>query len=365
MKRKLFNLLRVIAVIAVCVLLFQAFTALLSLQYAICPETLSTNTLAAALTCGLVFILLSMPIGACLISRMAGWRLHSLHILFIQITRKDKLRVRFVPRLGYYVHMLPPRIDGTSPWVLRLFAEPFYLTAMSILLALACVMIWHTPVARLFLTLVISCFGGACFILLPSKNDRLLQALRFRRDARCRQAFECAQHISAAVMDKVHLQDMPEAWFPALPAALLDDYFVRYITFQRSSWLIHNEREAEGYEVLLPLLDLTPAPETYTTIAGAILNGAVVEALTDLPPRCLQLLDDPSVKYMTPASWDRAVKMALYARALFLHHSEDEAAALLPEVEKHITPEREEPRRTLLRLQEKAGLIPKEDPHAP
>lgn len=364
MKRKLFNWLRVIAIIAICVLIFQAFTALLSLQYDSCSETLSTNTLAAAYTIGLVLLLLSMPIGACLISRIGGWQLHTLHILFIQVSNKDKLRVRFVPRLGYYARMLPSRIDGASPWVLRLFAEPFYLTAMSMLLALACVITWHTPVAHIFLILSFGCFSGACFILLPSKNDRLLQALRFRRDARYRQAFECAQHISAAGMDKVHLQDMPEDWFPALPAALLDDQFIRYITFQRSSWLIRNERELEGYEALLPLLDLSPAPETYLTIAGAILNGAVVEALHDLPPRCLQLLDDPSVKYMTPANWDRAVKMALYARALFLHQDETEAAALLPEVEKHITPEREEPRRTLRRLQEKAGLVPKEDPHA-
>lgn len=361
MKRKLFNLLRIIAVIAVYALMGYAVMQLLTMQSAASAEACSTNTLAAAYTIGLVLLLLSMPIGACLISRIGGWRLHTLQILFIQITKKDKLRVRFVPRLGYYVHMLPSRIDGASPWVLRLFAEPFYLTAMSMLLALACVMTWHTPVARIFLILSVGCFSGACFILLPTKNDALLQALCLRRDVHCRQAFECAQHISAAVAENISLHDMPEAWFPSLPASLIEDHYVYYVTYHRSGWLIDHERELEGYEALLPLLTLAPAPETYAFIAATILNGAIVEALNDLPPRCLQLLDDPSIKYMTPVSWERVINTALYARALFLHHDEQEAAQLLPDIEKHFTAESDRPRRTLRRLQEKAGLIPKED----
>lgn len=365
MKRKLFNLLRIIAVIAVFALMGYAVMQLLTLQSAASAEACSINTLAAACTIGFVLLLLSLPIGSCLLSRMGGWQLHTLHILFIQITRKDKLRVRIVPRLGFYTHMLPPRIDGASPWALRLFASLIWVAGLFVLLALAAAATWLLPVCPVFIVLCGGCLGGSSGVLLPTKNDTLLQALRFRRDARYRQAFECAQHINAAVMDKVRLQDMPEAWFPALPAALLDDQYVRYITFQRSSWLICNDREKEGYEALLPLLDLTPTPETYTPIAGAIINGAIVEALNDLPPRCLKLLDDPSIKYMTPVSWERVIKTALYARALFLHHDAQEAAQLLPEIEKHLTAESDRPRRTLRRLQEKAGLIPKEDPHVP
>lgn len=361
MKGKLFKLLRVIAVIGAIALLALSSYQLISLQYAACPETLPDNVLAAAFICGVVLILLTLPIGSTLVAHMGGWRLHSLQILFVQVTRKDKLRVRLVPRLGFSAYLLPPRTDGASPWVLRLFAVPIWLAGLFVPLALASAISWRLPVARVFLILSISCISGACLILLSAKNGPLQQALCFHRDKRYLQAFECAQHISAAVMNQMRLADMPEDWFPALPANLLEDRYVRYVTFMRSSWLIRQDREQEGYETLLPLLDLTPAPETYTTIAGAILNGAVVEALCGLPPRCLQLLDDPSVKYMTPAGWARAIKTAQYARALFLHHDEAEAAALLPELEKLIAPEDDSARRTLRRLQEKAGLIPKEE----
>ncbi len=365
MKRKLFNWLRVIVFIAVCALMVQAILHLYSLHQASFPEALSTNTLAAAFTCGILLLLLSTPFAFCLFGRMAGWRLHTLHILFIQVTRKDKLRVRLTPRLGYYVHMLPPRIDGASPWVLRLFARPFWLAGLFVLLALAAAATWRLPVCPVFIFLCGVCLGGSSVVLLPTKNDALLQALRLRRDVHCRQAFECAQHISAAVAENISLHDMPEAWFPALPAALIEDHYVYYVTYHRSGWLIDRERELEGYEALLPLLTLTPAPETYAFIAATIINGAIVEALNDLPPRCLKLLDDPSIKYMTPVSWERVINTALYARALFLHHDEQEAAQLLPDIEKHFTAESDRPRRTLRRLQEKAGLIPKEDPHVP
>lgn len=361
MKGKLFKLLRVIAVICGIALIALSSYQLISLQYDACREHLPDNVMAAAFTCGVVLIFLSLPIGAALIAHMGGWRLHTLQILFVQLTRKDKLRLRLVPRLGYYVRLLPPRTDGASPWGLRLFAGPIWLAALFVPLALASAITWQLPVARVFLILSLVCISGACLILLSAKNSLLQHALRFRRDKRYLQAFECAQHISVAAMDQMRLAAMPEAWFPALPANLLEDRYVRYVTFMRSSWLIRQEREPEGYDTLLPLLDLAPAPETYTTIAGAILNGAVVEALCSLPPRCLQLLDDPSVKYMTPAGWARAIKAAQYARALFLHHDEQEAAALLPELEKLITPEDDSARRTLRRLQEKAGLIPKED----
>ena len=361
MKRKLFNLLRIIAVIAVFALMGYAVMQLLTLQSAASAEACSINTLAAACTIGFVLLLLSLPIGSCLLSRMGGWRLHTLHILFVQITGKDKLRVRFVPRLGFYAHMLPPRIDGTSPWVLRLFARPIWLAGLFVLLALAAAATWRLPVCPVFIVLCGGCLGGSSVALLPTKNDALLQALRLRRDVHYRQAFECAQHISAAVAEKISLHDMPEAWFPALPAALIEDHYVYYVTYHRFGWLIDHERELEGYEALLPLLHLAPAPETYAFIAAAIINGAIVEALNDLPPRCLKLLDDPSIKYMTPVSWERVIKTALYARALFLHHDAQEAAQLLPDIEKHFTAESDRPRRTLRRLQEKAGVIPKED----
>lgn len=356
MKRKLFNLLRIIAVIAVYALMGYAVMQLLTLQSAASIEACSINTLAAAFTITFVLLLLSLPIGSCLLSRIGGWRLHTLHILFIQITRKDKLRVRFVPRLGFYTHMLPPRIDGTSPWVLRLFARPFWLAGLFVLLALAAAATWRLPVCPVFIALCGGCLGGSSVALLPTKNDALLQALRLRRDVHYRQAFECAQHISAAVAEEISLHDMPEAWFPALPAALIEDHYVYYVTYHRSGWLIDQERELEGYEALLPLLTLTPAPETYAFIAATIINGAIVEALNDLPPRCLKLLDDPSIKYMTPVSWERVIKTALYARALFLHHDEQEAAALLPEIEKRLTPDTDAAPLTLRRLQEKAGM---------
>ena len=365
MKRKLINLLRIAAFILLIAAVTQALWILLDLHWALCPQSLSTDMLAPLLVSLFSAFALCMPAAACGISSLAGWRAHTVHIFFVRFTWKDKLRVRFTLRPAYSLRMLPPRVDGASPWVLPLLAPIIYMTAVSVLLALTACFTWQWVIARIFLCASLGALMGAGFILLPGKNDRLLQALRFRRDARYRQAWECSHHIAAAVAENHRLADMPEAWFPALPAALLDDRNVRYVMYHRAVWLIRTGREQEGYEALLPLLSLTPAPDTYACIALSILNGAIVEALNDLPPRCLKQLDDPAVKYMTPAYAELSRNLALYARALFLHHDEQKAASLLPEIEKRFTPDTDAAALTLRRLQEKAGVLPKEEDHAP
>ena len=365
MNRKLINLLRIAAFILLIAAGAQALWILLDLHRAVCPQSLSTDTLAPLLVSLLAAFMLCMPAAACGISCLAGWRAHTMYILFVRFTWKDKLRVRFTPRPAFSLYVLPPRVDGAAPWVLPLLAPIIYMAAVSVLLALTACFTWQWPVARVFICASLGALLGAGFILLPGKNDRLLQALRFRRDARCRQAWECAHHITAAVTEKRRLAEMPEEWFPALPAALLDDRNVRYVMYHRAAWLIRTGREQEGYEALLPLLSLTPAPDTYAYIALSILNGAIVEALNDLPPRCLKQLDDPAVKYMTPSYAELSRNLALYARALFLHHDEQEAASLLPEIENHFTPDTDAAALTLRRLQEKAGVLPKEEDHAP
>ena len=86
-------------------------------------------------------------------------------------------------------------------------------------------------------------------------------------------------------------------------------------------------------------------------------NPLAGEALAELPPLCMNRLEDDVLKMPLPPQWEYARLLARYARALFLRHDEAEAAALLPALEAEI--EKQGRRRAILvRMQEKAGLLP-------
>lgn len=356
MKQKFLYLIRVMAVMAAVVLCIQGVGWLLGMHRSAVPQADSLDAAAAAFTIGLVLLILLLPVGVALIGLCRGYKLHRLHVLFIEVTHKEKLHIRLTGHLGFRVHMLPPRTDGTSPSTLYLLSVHLYFLGAVLLMALLTLVTWQTAMARGFMVLGFGFSMGVAVMLLPQKNtDALSRVLKFRRSHDLQRAWECAVSITAAMADGKRLDDMPEEWFLPYPAELMNDAAVQVCTFNRSSWLICHDRELEGYEALRPLFDLVPRPETHQTIAGALLNGAVCEALNDLPPMCLSQLDHPSLKYMTPARWERAVLTAKYARALLLHQDPEEAAAILPALEKLVT-EENRGRETLARLQAKAGI---------
>ena len=92
-------------------------------------------------------------------------------------------------------------------------------------------------------------------------------------------------------------------------------------------------------------------------IASAILNGVMCEALGDLPPMCMSQLDHPSLKLPLPQNWENQRLLAEYARALFLHRDEAEAAAILPKLEAAFDKEGRT-REGIEKLQRKAGILP-------
>lgn len=363
MKKKLLNYLRIIMLLALTGLATWGLVALGAMHRSACPELYApgTSDYAWLYIVLIVLIFLLTPLFTSVGGLLTGYRLHRMRILFIEIWQEDKLHVRLNKHPGWGTFLLPPRIDGTSPYRLALLSRPLSMLAVAALsLALAAIF-WHTGPAQALLILPAACLGVIVILLLPHRNgtDIISLLLAFRNPDRLR-AWECAMHITAALDDGKKLADMPEEWFQRYPAEVADDLYVSNCIINGSSRLIRQERYTEAYETLRPLFDLTPAPETHQFIACALLNGAICEALTHLQPMCLSQLEHPSIKYMCPPHWEPRRRTAQYASALFLTHDEAEAAALLPAIEKDVQADQTDGV-LIRRMQEKAGLITKEE----
>lgn len=354
--KKLVKMIRIVLSIALVIGWYQIMQALIDFHYTCCPELYGTAANKTLLFLPLIVLLLMMPFPIAAITAASGYKLHRLHWLFLVITKPDKLRIRLNKKLGFSLRMLPPRTDGTSPYVLYWCSAYVIIAALFVISALLAAIFWRTPASR-YLNNYFLGTGLWVFLLplLPTKGNAINRVLAFRRSQDLRRAWECSMHTAAAMDQGMELTEMPEEWFLPYPEKIQDHPLVRLNNFNHAARLIDQERPLEGYECLRYFFDLTPAPDTYQLIAGAILNGAIVEALNDLPPMCLSQLEHASLKLPLPPQWERGLLTARYACALFVHHDENEAAAILPELEKMIEKEGKG-HETLERLQKKAGI---------
>ncbi len=363
MKRKLITLLRIVACAAVLVGWLSLSRAFVDFHRACCPALYDPGVTVSSLPLLLLLLccILLMPFASALVCRLCGYKLLRLNLFFLEISKTDKLRVRLSKQLRFGTYMLPPRTDGTSPYILPRLSSWMFMLACTALIGLLTCVFWQTRASRVFVSLLGGCVL-ACFApLLPTgRNDTLTRLWEFHRSRDLRRAWECLLHISAAIERDEKLEDMPDEWFLPYPEAIKDHIFVQYDNFNRASRLIDQKKEAEGYEILRYFFDVKPAPSNYMLIARAILTGSVCEVFSDLPPMCLILLVHDALKAPLPLQWERGKLTAQYARALFLHHDEAEAAAILPALEKEIE-KQGKGRETLERMQEKAGLLPKEE----
>lgn len=352
MKRRLINLIRLAVFAALMVGLFGGMQALIGYHFECCPELYEVSMDRVTALLPIVGLLALLPFAMALYAAMSGYRVCKVRWFFLEFTAQDKLRVRLTGKLGFGAQALPPRTDGTSPYVLYWLSGYIFFWVLTLLLGLLTVMFWRNPISRYLNIWVCAMLAVPLMVLLPSKRNPLDRVLAFRKSRDLLRAWECMLHMNDALEQDVKLQDMPDEWFLAYPEALKDHPFVRVVNFNRASRLIDQERYAEGYEVLRYFFDLTPAPDTHLLIAGAIINGAPCEAMADLPPMCLSQLDHPSMKLPMPPNWERPRLFAEYARALFLHHDEAEAAAILPKLTALIEKEGKG-EKSLARLQEK------------
>lgn len=303
-----------------------------------------------------VLLIVLMPFAQALAGIVSGYRLYMIGILFLVATRTDKLRVRLSKRPFIGVHMLPPRTDGTSPYKLYLMAVPLYFLSLSVLFALLTFAFWQTAAAQRLMLCSCAFFGGLLGFLFPRRNgnDLLSLLLAFRRSRDLRRAWACSLYVTAALNQKIPLADMPDEWFRSYPPEMADAPYVSVCMVNGASRLIRQRRFSEAYDMLRPLFDLKPAPETHQTIACALLNGAICEAMEGLPPMCLSQLEHPSLKYMMPPTWQPRLLTARYARALFIRRDAEEAASLLDKINK-IDDANQFDTALLTLMQEKAG----------
>lgn len=365
--KKIVKLIRMILVAVVIFAWYQVSMALFETHYVSFPAMHDAELNHLLIYAPMVLFILLMPfpiVGICIHS---SYRLHRMQWLFLEITKPDKLRIRLTKRFGYSVRMLPPRTDGMSPYVGYSLSGYMCFVVLALLLTLLAFVCWHTPVARYLNILAPTCvMVTIAWPLLPTRANAFDRICAFRKSRDLRRAWECNLHTMAAMEQKTKLKNMPEDWFLPVPATLQDEPLVQYYNFNRAAWLISKDRWVEGYEGLRYFFDLTPSPQTHMMIAMAILNGVICEALGEdengakLPPMCMSQLDHPSLKLPLPQNWENQRLLAEYARALFLHHDEAEAAAILPKLEAGFAKE-ERPRDAIEDLQRKAGILPEPD----
>ena len=355
MKERIFKLLRFVTG-AAGVIGWAALCLAIRTQHMACyPALYAVNRSSLLIIPFLLPLLLLLPAAQVLACLRCGYSFVRLSILRVEITRTDKLRLHWRKQSRYGALMLPPRTDGTSPYLPVQLSPWLLIAACWLLTGLLMILLRQRAVFRTLL-LAFWAFGT---IGIVTAMDTFSRILAFRRSRDLRRAWECGLHISAELEAGGHVADMPDEWFLPYPDALADHPLVQVNNFNRAARLIDQQREQEAYGLLQYFLRLEPGRQTYPLIAAAILNGALCEALAELPPLCMNRLEDDVLKMPLPPQWEYARLLARYARALFLRHDEAEAAAILPALEAEI--EKWGRRRTILvRLQEKAGLLRQE-----
>ena len=358
MKKKLSRLLITLLLLALFAVAFMGMIHLSNLHRAEYPwlhaDAAPQNILPFI---GGAACLLLFGTFAALCGKVCGYRFLEMRLLFLHV-RKEEGRLRFrLGKPGLGTLLLPPHTDGTSPWRLFMVVRPLFFGLMTLILLLLTISAWGTTAFRSMLLPVFLYLGMTLISLLPRKNgmDPLSLWRKFSRCRDCVRAWECASHIAAALYQGQKLMDMPEEWFGSYPAELAEDPHVSNCMINGSSWLMRQYRFAEAYAMLEPMLDLPGTPDTHHTIACAILNGAVCEAMADeLPRRCIDQLEHPAVKYMCPPGWQIRLVTVKYARAMLVDRNADEAAALLPALEEAAAQDQVDGG-LLQRIQAKAG----------
>lgn len=355
MKRKLCRLVRILCLAAALVAGILGWMHLNKLHQTRFPGLAAQSGglgYLPLLWSGALFLL--SPLFAALMGRLSGYQVVESRLLFVHITWGKQVRLG---RPGFGTTMTPPRLDGTSPFLLPVLASPLYMGLVSLLSLALVPLFWGTGTVSLLMYLSFVFFALMLAGLLPRKNgsDALSFVLRGSRSRDLVRAWECALHVSQALRRGEKLAAMPEGWFQPYPADLADDPYVSNCMINGSSRLIRQQRFLQAYEMLQPLLTLQPGPDTHHLIACALLNGALCEALADLPPRCLNQLENPAVLYMLPAGWAPRAATARYARALFIDKDAVAAAEYLPAVEAAVAQDKSDAQLLHL-LQEKAGI---------
>lgn len=357
MKRRLFNFVRVIFLVAVLIAAIWGTMQISSAHREAFPHYHAQRGSGLLLVLLLLVWYISVILLRVGTGRLSGYRLYHLQLPFVEVCRQGKVKLRLSKHILPGLFMLPPRTDASSPYRLYMLTVPLSLLLLVVITIVLIPLCWATAAARQIITLPLVCIAVLFCLLLPRRqNDLLTQLLDFRHPENLR-AWECTMHISAALSEDKLLIDMPAEWFPDKPLVLADNINVQIHTINGASRMIQQQHFTEAYELLHPLFDLRPTPENHPSIACAFLNGAVCEAMTGLPPTCLSQLDHPSVQYMTPPTWHGRMLTAKYARALFVTHDENEASALLKEIEAVIRTDRRDQHIVRI-LQEKAGLSP-------
>ncbi len=315
---------------------FAGMLALLTRYQASFPE-MQTFHPYWGLTVILVLVALA-PLPLWLCRRISGYTILGLHFPFLHVEKQaNGWKARPVRSFRTGVVMLPPRVDGASPWKLVVCCHLLYLMAAGTVLAALTALCWRTPLLPALLTACFSCWLGLAVVLRPRRDGSgVLTTLRRMRDQEYRRTWEVGMHINQAIWQERSLLEMPDEWFRPVPDELLCVPNVSVYMVNVSSRLLRQERYQDSYAQISRLLPLTEQPthDQYALMRNSsiLVIGALDEAVAQLPPKCLHRLDDPAVRYMLPDHWRTLRLLADYARALLVTHDDAAVEKLLTEL---------------------------------
>ncbi len=319
------NTPRILLILALAILFVWAYLTLLNAWTSAHPDVPSPSPLTALLLLPMLLFLLA---GKLLIGRWSGYRLIHANLLLIGLVGEEgRIVVRAPWKTPLGVMMLPPRTDGTSPCGAFIAAWPICCALLTGAMLLLTGILWHTAAAQIALLMALYSFLLALVLCFPRRDglDALSLLQSFRDAPELRRALACSQHLNVLISRKVPLADMPEELFLPFPPELAANPYASHLMLHRSSRLIRQQQFAQAYDALQPLLSLPDTHEQYrhSLRATAILNAALCEALLQLPPRYLLMLDDPAVAYMLPDTWKPRLALARYAHALCVLKDEE------------------------------------------
>ena len=185
MKKKLLTYLRILLLLALAGLAAWGLVSLGVLHQTACPDLYAPGSSDYAWLYLVLFalIILLIPVISSIGGLLTGYRLHRMRILFLDVRQEEKLRVRLSKRPGWGTFLVPPRIDGTSPYKLALLSAPLSLAITAGLCLVLALIFWHTGPAQALLIVPVACLGLLVVLFLPRKKRAFREPVRQHQPA--------------------------------------------------------------------------------------------------------------------------------------------------------------------------------------
>lgn len=312
--------------------------------------------------------------GIALGSRMSGWRLAEMSFLGFGLHRNAENRLRLMfrrPVSTVAILVTPPRLDGSSPYLAFILGPVLLLAPIGFATIAVSVLLRQTP--DMYYLFISGCFMVLMGLaeLLPIYDSGVILTLRrLRLSENQRRAMEQYRLVYAENRRGQSISCMPEAAFRSFPPEALTSPLVFTAQNNVCTRLLGDGRYGEALAHLKVLMDRLPDPALHmkrkaTGMNTLTISAAIAEIMAGETPHYAARLDDPGLAAPVNDVYHERWLLACYLRALLVNREEEDAAALLSDLESRLSTQPETAvvslRRIITDAQSRAAK--KEAPH--